>query len=90
MALGILIGFLCAAVLMGGTAAVMIKKQRYEQRMQDMGKKFEVEKLILNDRIGDLQQQLKSVTVEKDIEIKYTNKHGFYTSRKTAPVEEEH
>lgn len=89
MVTGILIGFLLATVLALSTVAIMIKKQNYEQKMQDMGKKHEVEKMILDDRIRDLQQQLKDAQANDDIEKKYTNGKGFYTSRKVRETNEE-
>lgn len=82
MAEGILIGLFVSAAIILGSGALWLKKQNYEQKMQDMGKKHEVEKMIQDDRIADLQQQLKEAHQKEDVNSKYTNSQGLLSHRR--------
>ena len=78
----ILIGAIIA--IAGGLASSLfwLKKQKYAELLQDMGKKHEVEKIILQDRINELLKQ-------QDIESKYRNSQGFFTHKKVIAADED-
>lgn len=68
----------------GGLAASLfwLKKQKYEQLLQDMGKKHEVEKIIQEDRIQELQNCIKALQQNEDMDSKYRNSQGFFSYKK--------
>jgi uncharacterized membrane protein YgaE (UPF0421/DUF939 family) len=98
--IGIIIGFVMATLLFLATTAVQIKKQGYEQKMQDQQQKHSIEKMVFSDRIHELEkthieeirifsEQIKELEKKDDVEGLYTNNKGFYTHKKAAAEEEE-
>lgn len=79
---GILIGSFVTMATGAAVSLLWMKKQGYERIIEDMGKKHEVEKIILQDKISELMK-------EKDIESKYRNSNGLLTHKRLKATEEQ-
>ena len=82
MVQGIILGFILTCICFAIAVFTFFTKQKYETVIQDMGKKYEVEKIIYQDRVNELQKQNEELVRQQDIENKYKNSRGFYTHKK--------
>lgn len=67
--LGIVIGVIITLLVAAATSLYWLKKQKYEDKLQEMGKKHTAELLVMEDRIKVLQKQ-------NDAESKYLGSNG--------------